>query len=415
MGIFSRIFRPSVHDSQIIKSAEDQLEAAVTKMIGGKASPPSRGTEALINMYNKSPDLRRVVHRISDAVASARWHVGYVKNKSTGRAIKAPYLLHESGGAYLKAITSAQEAGDLVEVLDHPMLELLYAGNAKLDGHTVRAVTNTYLDLSGEGFWMLQANAAGVPEAAWPMPPTWVRKTPTNNEPYYELKTRTGSYKVQQEAILWFRDVNPLNPYGRGAGTGESLADELDTSEYAATLLKAAFFNRGVPSGIISIKGGTKPIIEQLQNSMDQKHRGPLKFNRPHITNGEMDYKRIQQDFEELQVLPLRADIRDVVQQTFGVPPEIVGNVQNSNRASIVNAIYIMAQFVTLPRLERDQRMYQRDIAPLYDDRLLIWYDSPVPEDKDRQDEAAKAAPWSLTRNEWRAKSGHEDDPAGDV
>ena len=48
----------------------------------------------------------------------------------------------------------------------------------------------------------------------------------------------------------------------------------------------------------------------------------------------------------------LRSFERDAIIQTFNVPPELVGVIENSNRATIEAALTIMAIQVIVPRLE---------------------------------------------------------------
>ena len=44
----------------------------------------------------------------------------------------------------------------------------------------------------------------------------------------------------------------------------------------------------------------------------------------------------------------------------------------------------------------------QERLIPLYDDRLILDYATPIEEDREHNLKVAQAAPWALSVNEWR-------------
>ena len=69
------------------------------------------------------------------------------------------------------------------------------------------------------------------------------------------------------------------------------------------------------------------------------------------------------------------------------------------------------------PILEFLRENFQNQIIPQYDDRLIVDYVSPVQEDKEFLLNAAKAAPWAQTIDEWRQLQGQpvKEDGGGDL
>ena len=49
------------------------------------------------------------------------------------------------------------------------------------------------------------------------------------------------------------KDLNPLDPFKRGLGQSEALADEIETDEYAAKFQKRFFFNDATPNLVIGM------------------------------------------------------------------------------------------------------------------------------------------------------------------
>lgn len=426
MGWINRIFRPGKHDAEValdtVKTLNDNL-GSTGGLVGGttglSASPAFNRTE-IISMYRKSPRFRSVVNKIAEKCASIDWTLGFVQNEKAFKAGLKYSGAIQSG--HIKRIHNMrrrkQAISDarFVTIEDHPILRLMSNGNGdELDGFAVRKLHRIYMDIAGESFLMKVHNSAGVPVQLWPIPPNWVVETPSSGKDYFRL--RKGNIKVEPSKIIWFKDADPGNPYGRGSGMGESLGDELDSDEYAAKLIKAAFINKGLPSGIASIKGAKGDSVKALQQNWENEHRGFQSYGRVKFTNAEIDFKKVNNTFEELQLNELRKDVRDVVQQVYGLPPEIAGILENSNRATIEDASYIMAEFVLIPRLEQERRMYDRTIVRPIDDRLVLDYEDPTPESTVMQLDAAKAAPYHITKNEYRTKFLGLDaiGPAGDA
>jgi hypothetical protein len=109
--------------------------------------------------------------------------------------------------------------------------------------------------------------------------------------------------------------------------------------------------------------------------------------------------------------MELRKHSRDTVIQTEGVPPELHGIIENSNRSTIDSADYLFSRWVLVPRLEFLRATMQERLVPDFDERLILDYCSPVQEDKEFNLKVATAAPWSTMVDEWRALREEESLP----
>ena len=49
----------------------------------------------------------------------------------------------------------------------------------------------------------------------------------------------------------------------------------------------------------------------------------------------------------------MRKFLRDTIYQTYGIPPEVLGIIENSNRATADAAMYIYGILVLTPRLNK--------------------------------------------------------------
>lgn len=282
---------------------------------------------------------------------------------------------------------------------------MIHEGNEFMLGWVLRKLTQLHLDLVGEAFWMLSRNVADAPITAYIIPPSWVIKTPEDGQPFFTIKYGDKEIEVPPTEVIWFVDPNPSQPYGRGLGTGTTLADELEIEEYAAKHVKTFFQNRARPDVLITGPNLVKDAAARVEARWLEKLQGFRRAYLPFFMEAPdgMQLHQLSQDFESMQLLEVRKHERDIVMQTFGVSPEIFGVVENSNRATIDAADFLIAKHVTTPRLDLQREYLQRKVMPLYgDSSLIIEYDSPVDEDREFALKAAKAAPHTRTVNEWR-------------
>lgn len=373
---------------------------------GGTGQPPRRGTKELLNAYNTMPWLRAVTNKVSRSVASTTWRIYTVEQN--GKAIKSATLQRGDFTSRQKQLTQLKQAGALREIDEHPLLTLLNDANPFMTGLVAKQLIQIYLELVGEAFLLKERNAAGVPIAIWPLPPDWIIDTPTPDDPTYRVSYAGFNALIPDTDILWIVDPDPINPYGRGSGMAKVLADELETDEYAAKHSKSWFYNRARPDVVISADGLTPEETRRLEQDWLSKNQGFWKVYKPYFMGKKVDIQTLSQSFEDMQLVELREFERDTIIQVYGMPPELLGIVENSNRATIDGSDYLFSRWLIQPRLEFLRSYFQEKLVQEFDDRLIIEYDNPIPEDKEYKLKVAQAAPWSLTVDEWRAMQGKE-------
>ena len=374
---------------------------------------PVRGDAELIASYNTSPWLHAVVNKIASRIAAQPWLLfrrigGDGKAKWVGDIKELPFEPRQ------KMIGKLLRTGELEPVTDHLMLDVLNRGNPQMKGSAVRKLSQVYADIKGEWFWLLRRNEAGKPAEAWPIPPHWINHTPTKKKPWFSVESGTMRERFKPEDVLYFRDLNPSDPYGRGTGSGTSLGDEIETDEYASKLIKTHFTNRGKPEMLVAIEGAGQDNLDKMKRKFENDHMGFFKAKRSWWVGGKLTVKELNQTFADMQIVELRGVQRDTVINVYGVPPEQLGIVTNSNRATAHEAERIMATSVLVPRLENNREVYQEDLATQYDDKLIVDYVSPVPDDRLFQLDVMKAAPYNFTRGSWKTLAGDQDRGGGD-
>lgn len=127
------------------------------------------------------------------------------------------------------------ENGEEVEITDHPFLNFMAHPNPlyEMTSGACWRLQQIYLELKGEGYFVYEFDALGRPVELWPLPTHWVQQTPYVGYPYYEIRTTGGLIRqIPVDDIFCMKELNPLDPYKRGLGAAESLADEIETDEY---------------------------------------------------------------------------------------------------------------------------------------------------------------------------------------
>jgi HK97 family phage portal protein len=362
---------------------------------------PRSGTREILELYSHSPWLRAIVNKIGKAVAETAWLL-FAAVDPDRRYFKNYQLLSLNGKTLSDALKQATVDGTAEKIVTHPLLNLLLngTGDARLNGFSCMQVTTVHLDLVGEGFWLLERNALGVPYAYWPLPPSWVKNLPTRKEPFYEVHTAGGDmWKIPVTEIIAFIDPDPANPYGRGSGVAKALDDEIQIDEFAAKHQKSFFLNRARPDVIISGTSLSRPDAERLEKKWMSDHQGFWKAFKPLFFSQKIDVKELSQTFEAMQMVQVRKQERDTFINVFGMPPEKLGVINESKRSTINAADYFWNKDIIRPRVESIRRVLQMVLVPMFDDRLILAYNTPVVQEDEYRLEVI---------DEWRKEGGAE-------
>lgn len=281
--------------------------------------------------------------------------------------------------------------GDNAEIIGlHELYDLLEKPCPtfpELDGWTLRYLTFAYIDLVGECGWLkVRADNSKRIIALLPIPKAWIISKPTIGNHYFQIMpygTLGGlTLTVTPDDFVYFKDVDLNDPYGSGKGISESIADELETDEYASKYQKNFFFNDATPPYVVTGYQGNEAGADRLKKSLKEKIGGFRKAREPAILTGAMDIKPLGISPKELDMTESRKFLRDECLQHYQLPPEIFGIIENSNRATIDSSFYLTQKNVIIPRLKFFERVLNNQLLNEYDD-LICKHNVKVIEDED--------------------------------
>ena len=343
------------------------------------ARPPSLNTAEWLNMFSKSPRLA-VVERIASDLANLNGHLYRI----------AP-------------------DGSKTEVMKHPFLDLMEHPNPlyEMTSSAMWRLNEIYLMLVGESFMLIERDEHECPVELWNVPPHWVKMTPYLGNPGYLITSPSGlTMTVSVDDMFVMKQLNPLDPFMRGLGPAQSIADEVEIDEYAAKFQKRFFYNDATPPFVFVVPGATKEQLDVFTADWEKKHRGVDKSHRMAALGGEVRVEKLGDAHgKDVGFLESRLAMRDAMLEHFGVPREIMGITENSNRSTADAAQYIYAKNVLTPRISNRQQALNIQLLPMFGDDSLMWeFDPVIPYNKEF-DKAVALEGWDaglLTKNEAR-------------
>lgn len=384
MRIFNlEITRRSVRD-EYMKTAKDNF-------VSRWARPPSLNTAQWLDMFSKSPRLA-VVDRIASDLATI-----------SGKLLKV------------------EEDGTETEITSHRFLDFMEQPNPlyEMTSSAIWRLHEIYLMLVGESFFLIERDERNRPVELWNVPPHWVKMTPYLGSPTYTIVSPGGlTMQVPVDDMFVMKQLNPLDPFLRGLGIAESIADEVEIDEYAAKFQKRFFYNDATPPVVFLMPDATNDQRDAFLARWNQKHRGVENSHRAAAFSGRVDVKELgSSNGKNLSFVESRIAIRDAVLEHFGVPREIMGITENSNRATADAAQYIYAKNVLAPRIKMREEAINKQLLPLFGDGLIWRFDPVIPYDKEF-DKAKALDGWNsglLMQNEARRLLDMPDIEGGNV
>lgn len=381
------------------------------------SAPPRREVPALLAAYAEMPWLGTIVDTVGDAFADVTWRAFTRQDPATRKSLVDVSLRRAGGDVRRERLKSLVETGGAVELPDHPLLRLLADPNDYMTGRDFAKLFCLHYDLTGEFFAVVE-ELAGVPVGLWPVPPDCVLALPDLSKPKsertYTVAAGGRTFMLPAASVIYVKRLNPADPLGRGIGIAYSLGDEVDTDEHAARFTKNAFFNNMLPGAVIAIEGFNESQAgpaRAFKESLAREYGGPANAGRVMITSGRTTFARLDTPFRDMQLVDLRRFLMDFVRMVYRVPPEIVGDVTSSNKATSYAAREHLAEQATKPRAEVFLASMQKHLAPRFEDDVILSYDSPVPADREHRLRVMGTLPSAFTFDEWRVEAGFKPHP----
>jgi len=178
---------------------------------------------------------------------------------------------------------------------------------------------------------------------------------------------------------------------------------------------EAIFENKARTGGVLETESRiSKADTDRLREDFKQKYAGAAAAGKTIILPPGMKFTKDSLTPEELSFIEGKRITSEEICIGFGVPKALFD--PNAIRANVEGAQYTHAKYSIQPWLTRYDDTLNGDFLPIYDEKIFVCSDNPVPEDKtyQLQKRTADIAAGIATINEERAEDGKEPLEGGD-
>ncbi len=385
-------------------------------MLGSSLNFSSRLTDQKQQIQAYRDWVYAAARAIAEDVATIDFEL-YVNRTGAKSGIISQRLYSERGVKDLRKKIVTTKKGSkkpaLEEIENHILLDLLYHPNPFITKDEFVEMTVLHMELAGEAFWYVIRNGAGVPIELWPLMPylVQIKKSATKFIESYVYITPSGKPMViEPDDIIHHKYMNPNDLY-RGMSVVQAAARAIDTDSHAADWNRNFFYNSAVPDLVLEADGTlSDETFERLKNEWDGKYAGTDNSHKTAILEEGLKVNVLGLAQRDMEFLEGRKFNRDQILALFRVSGAILGIQENSNRATAESAEYVFAKRVIKPKMMRLTNRITEDLASQFDEKLVLGFCDPVPEDKEYilKSKTASLNSWK-TINEVRAEDG--DDP----
>ncbi len=296
---------------------------------------------AYMRAYGSSGTVYGVVSMLARQTAKKQWHL-YRQAPQDGR----------------RRYTTGDKGSDQrVEVIKHQAIALWNKPNAAMSGFTLRELSQTYLDLTGESYIIVQRDPrATIPLALWPVRPDRMQPVPGTDTflAGYVYSGPSGeAVPLQPDEVIMMKYPNPFDVY-RGLGPIQSILVDIDAAKYSAQWNRNFFLNSATPGGVIEIdKRLEDEEWTEFTNRWRETHRGVGAAHRVAVLEQGAKWVPNAHTIKDMDFSSLRNISRDVIREPFAIHKAIMGASEDVNRANAVTAQEHFESFLITDRLDR--------------------------------------------------------------
>lgn len=317
---------------------------------------------------------------------------------------------------------------ELVEIEEHPLLDLLDRFNETTTQSDAFYLTESHLELTGDCFWYLEGGAnGGQPTNIYLLQPDKVdlklgdvSAGAARLVAGYEYKTVIDGDTVQRdyepEEILHIKVPNPKNPY-RGHSVVEGIATSLDIDTQTLEANKKFYENGMMAQFMLTTDAKlTQDQLKKLKAEMSAAYGGSKNFWKVPIFAGGIKPETVQMSSRDAEMLAQQAWLRDKIMAAFKNTKASLGIVEDVNRANSESSLLNWKQSTIKPKMCRMIDAMNEFLVPRYGDNLILGFKDPVPEDMSRKVEESTALYQAgiMTLNEARDMVGLDATTEGD-
>lgn len=311
--------------------------------------------------------------RFSQLSASA-WQgtlFAIVQLLSTGQA-KAKWSLYKTQQDGRIRYSKSDVGSDMrQEILQHQAMKLWQRPNPFMSGYMLRETVWQFMELVGEGYFVLNRGAKGksVPIEIWPVRPDRIEPVPDRDK-YLKGWLYTGpngeQVPLSVDEVIQMRYPHPTDAY-RGLSPVQSLMADIDSNRYTAEWSRNFFLNSATPGGIVTFsKRLNDEEFDEFTERWRESHQGIARGHRVGVLEQGATWTPNTYTVKDMQFVELRTLTRDVIREGYRIHQAMLGDSTDVNRANAQTAEEVHVAWHEIPRLERTRDMLNSFYLPMF-------------------------------------------------
>jgi len=274
----------------------------------------------------------------------------------------------------------------VVEVLEHPVLDLLYRVNPQMTKFNFIQLSIIYRDLLGASPWILEGgdkNGKNPTQMSIARPEFFraERDKDGNITKYvYEIGTYKKEFSTNQ--VIFLKNYNPKNP-DKGIGVLEAVRQTAENDDYMLQSNNNLLKEGAISSGFLE----TEEILDskevkRLEKKAKAKMAGYENAHKIQILQGGMKFKPNVIPPRDLEFIEGRKLNRDEIAGIFGVPKSLL-TFDDVNRASAQAGEYQFNKWTLEPLATEICEQLNEFLVPKLDDDVWLDFEPLAKEDEE--------------------------------
>ena len=325
---------PSSYAAQL-KSAS-LSETIATSKIGKPVWSDWNVSTAIKDGYKSSTWAFACIYRLAKAVASVPWIVERGSDQN---------WLPVDGHPLADLVNSPNRFWSRQDLLERMVIFLCLSGNAVVTKLRVR----------------------GVPAELWLLSPDAVKPIPDEKvfiKEYQVYKEGKLYRKMPAEDVVHVQFTNPADPYW-GQAPLQAAGKAVDTDVEASNWNKSALQNRAVADGAFVFKNIiSQDQFDNARQMIRDQHGGSSNARLPWIVGSDASWHQMSFSPVDMDYLDSRKFNREEICSAFGVPPALIGIMDNATLANIETSRQIFWEDTVIPLLTDIRDAFNRALVP---------------------------------------------------
>ena len=274
----------------------------------------------------------------------------------------------------------------VVEVFEHPILDLLYKVNPEMTKYNFLQLSVIYRDLLGASPWILEGGDknGNNPKMIYIARPEYFKATKNKEGKVIKYTYEIGTYKKEYEPnqVIFLKNYNPKDP-DRGIGVIEAVRMTAQNDDYIVQTNNNLLTNGAVPGGYLE----TEEIlddkeIKRLTKKARARYAGFENAYKVQILQGGMKFKPNIIPPRDMEFIEGRKFNRDEIGAIFGVPKSLL-TFDDVNLASAKTGEYQFAKWTLEPMATEIFEQLNEFLVPKFGEDLWLDFEPIAKEDEE--------------------------------